>query len=237
MLTWARAKPHTDVDPSCGQERASFSFSRGNPRCLGWDKDSRFAPSPGGSASGMDNRGLGLDANESRAVDSCSERRRNSGFKAQAEARQTHPIRAKDPQSARGPLGEVASRVWVESSSVGWPHGGDPFKATLRDNLKSKTGPELDASPGIPSEAGQLFLLASESHRGPEISAGFKKNLRRWGLLRRWSSRTKQALASTLDWVEGGLRGEAVFASPPPVSIASASTFLAGWLPCWEAMG
>ncbi len=222
MLTWAYAKPHTDVDPSCGQERTSFSFSRGNPWSLGWDKDSRFTPGPGGSAPGMDNRGLGLDAHESRAVDSCSERRRISGFKAQAEARQTHSIRAKDPQSARGPLGEVTSRVWTESCSVGWPHGGGPFKAPLRDNLKSKTGPELDASSGIPPEAGQLFLLASESPRGPEIPAGFKKNLRCWGLLRRWSFRTRQALRCTLDWVGGGLRGESVFASPPPVSIGSA---------------
>jgi len=169
MLILAHAKPHTGIDPSCGQERASFSFSRRNPWRLDWDKDSRFTPSPRGSAPRMDNRGLGPDAHESRAVDSCSERRGNRGFKTQAEARQARPIGAKDARSARGPLGEVASGVWAESSSVGRPHGGDPFKATVRDNFKSKAGSELDASPGIPSEAGQLFLLASESQRGPEV--------------------------------------------------------------------
>jgi len=128
----------------------------------------------------MDNRCLGPDAHEPKPVDPCSERRRISGLKAQAEAWQTRPIGAEDPANTRGPFGEVPSGVWTESSPVGWPDGGDPSKATLRDKFKSKTGSAVDASPGIPPEAGRLFLLASESQRGPEVPAGFKKNLRLW---------------------------------------------------------
>lgn len=181
MLTWVHEKSHADVDSSCGHEKAPFSCGRGSPWSLGRPKDSGFAADPGGSAPWLGNRGLGLDTDEFEPVDPCGEPRGLRGFKAQAEAWQTHPLRAKGSESARDPFGEVASRVWAESRPVGWPHCGGPLKTTLRDNLKSKAGSEVDASPGISSEAGKLLLPASKDPRGPQVPEGFKKNLRRWG--------------------------------------------------------
>lgn len=204
MLNWMHEKSHAGIDPYGSQQEATVSHGRGDPRRLDWDKDCCFVAGAGRSASWMDNRGLGPNAHEPDSVDSCGERRRAGGLKIQAQTWKTRPISPKASENSRGPLGGFASKVWVESSSVGRPHVGGSLKASLRDNPKSKAGPEVDASAGIPPEAGQLLVSSSSIPRGQEVPQGFKKNLGCWVPRRLWSSRTRQALACIPDWAEGG---------------------------------
>src|SRR5574341_1568981 len=112
MLSWAHEKSHADVDASCGHKKAPFTFSRINPWSLDRPEDSGFAAGSGGSAPWLDNGGLGLDTDELEPLAPCGEPRGLGRFKAQAKAWQTDPVRAEGSESARGPFGEVASRVW-----------------------------------------------------------------------------------------------------------------------------
>lgn len=199
MLSWLHEKPFSDFGSPRSEERASFSLGRGNPWGLGRDKDRRLAFGPRGPASRMDNGSLGLNSYESEPLDPCGEPRRSAGFTTEAEAWQAHWLSAQGANNHRRTPGEIAARLWAESSAVGWANFGDPLKAALWDNLKGKAGPEMDASLGVSAEASQLHLSASESRRGPEVPQGFKKNLRRWERGKRWSSRTRRALACILD--------------------------------------
>ena len=222
MLILVHAKSHIDVDPCGGHQRASFSLSRGDPRGLGRAEDSRVAAGPGRPAPWVDNGGFGPNPHESKPMDPRCEQRGFRGLKAQAQLWQANALIAQASEGSAGPLGEIASRVWLTSSPVGWAHFSDPLKALLRDKSKSETGSEVDASAGIPNEEGQLLLSSSPSRTGQEVPEGFKKNLTHWGPGRRWFSRTRQALPCTPVWVGGGPEGEGVFAFQLPVNIASA---------------
>lgn len=169
MISWLDEKPFSDCDSPWDDERTSVSFGRGNSRGLGRYKDRRLAFDLRGSASRMDNGSPGLNSDEFEPLDPCGEQRRSEGFTTEAEAWQANGLRAQGAENHRGAPGEVAARLWAESSAVGWANFGDPLKAALRDNLKGKAGPEVDASPGISPEASQLHLSASESRGGPEI--------------------------------------------------------------------
>lgn len=169
MLCWLHEEPFFDFDSRWGEERTSFSVGRGNPWGLGRNKDSRVALGLRGSASRMDNGSLGPNADEFEPLDPCGESRGFAGFTTEAEAWQAHWFRGQGAENHGGAPGEVAARLWAESSAMGWADFGDPLKAALRDNLKSKAGPEVDASPGISAEASRLHLSASENRGGPEI--------------------------------------------------------------------
>lgn len=169
MLSWLHEEPFSNFDSRWCEERTSFSVGRGNSWSLGRDKDSRLALGCRGSASRMDNGSLGPNADEFEPLDPRGEPRGCASVTTSTEAWQAHGLRGQGAENHCDAPGEIAAGLWAESSAVGWAHFGDPLKAALRNNLKGKAGPEVDAPPGISTEASRLHLSTSESRRGPEI--------------------------------------------------------------------
>ena len=208
-------------NPLFGQPGATLGFGRVRAKSLDWHKDRGLIAGLEGSASGMDLRRVGLDADEPEPLDSRSKRRRCGSSEAQAEAGAAFAVGRQAPEGAAGGLGEVASGFRAESSAVGWPHVGDSLKAPLRDNTEGKAGSEVDTSVGLPLKTGQPRLSASTSPRCSQVPAGLKKNFRARAPLRPRSFRTRVASRRTLVWGGAGPKGASVCEFPLPLSTLS----------------
>ena len=129
---------------------------------------------------------------------------------------------------------EQSPRIWIKPCSMGWPHFSGSLKATFWGKAESAPGSELDAPVGLPPEASQLYISASQGRRSQKVPKGFKKNLIHWDHVRLWSSKMRQGLRCILDWVWAGLKGVNLCEFRPQVNINSDLMFLAGLLRCWD---
>ena len=221
MLIWFHEKPHINFNTCRSQKRAPLSLGQVHSWRLGWDKDCSPVVGDRGAEAGMDRRCVGLNPHELKSLDSRGE----PGWFSRAESKNptgpTNPAGAQGAEGACGSLRENTGGVWSKSRPLGWPHRGGALKAAVWAKANGEARPALDASVRLPAKTGQLYLASSESSTGPEVSEGFKKNLRPWVPRRPWFSRMRPVLPCTRAWVAGGLEWVGGCGWPPPASIES----------------
>jgi hypothetical protein len=198
MPHWLHEKSKLDVDASRGEPRASCGLRSGNPGSTRRVKDRGFVADSGGSASGMGLRGARPDASEFESLDAQGEQTGTVGIKAGKTSRAPGAIDSRDPGEAGGRPGEGAPGVWIESCPLGWTDPGEASGASVRDKAEGATGAKVDASAGVPTEAGQLFVYSSASAGSEEFSQDVKKNFENWALGRPWSLKMRPVLACIL---------------------------------------
>jgi hypothetical protein len=170
----------------------------------------------------MDNRGVRVDPDELKPMDSRGEQRRLRVLKIQAEIGKALTVRDKDSKGAGGTLREVSSGIWFKPDSMGWANGCNSSETVFRNKPEGAASPTLDASFGLSVKESELFLSSSTKPRSPKVPAGFKKNLSPWGPKRQLYSRMRQALRCTPGLAGAGRRKESVLRFPRPASIVSA---------------
>lgn len=176
MVSWVHEKPILNVNASGGQPRASVVHDSASPGSRCGNKDSGSLADTGGSASGMDRRGLGDDASESESLDAQGERTGVEGSRTSKATRASGSFNLEGGSGIGRSLGAVPVGVWAESSSVGWPHISGPPEASFWNKLEGSAGPVLDAPIGLSAETGRVFISSSAERRGQAISPSIKKN-------------------------------------------------------------
>jgi len=161
-------------------------------------KNSRPIADTGGSASGMDSRSVGLDASELESLDAQGKRSGVEIFGTGKETRASCSFDSKGSPRTGRRFREVPVRIWVKSNSVGWSHVGCSPEAAFQDNLEGSAGSVLDASSGLSTKTGWLYLSSGTERGGQTIWSGVKKNFNLWGLRKPLFLRTKPGLFSIL---------------------------------------
>jgi hypothetical protein len=233
MTLLKHAKSRIDVDPPFGHPGATSGAGTADSGCLGRVKDCGATPDSRRSAPGLDRPGPGTDADELEPLDSSCKRSGRRRLEAASQARAPIAVDACFEQSFGEGLGEVTPILRAESRPVGRADAGDLLEASMGNKSEGPTGPILDASVGLPAEAGQLQLSASQRRRSSQVSAHPKKNFGAWVGVRRWSFRTRRGSACIPAWDEVGRNAANGCGLRPRVAIMRGSIFPGGWHPCW----
>ena len=183
MVALMYEKPNFSSNTSTSKPRASVSLRSRSAGSLCWNKDRGSIADTGGSASGMDNRRLRLDASEPESLDAQGERGRPEFLNARSKDRASCPSKPGDSSAIGGAVGETSSGIWAKSCPLGWSNLGCALKTLIWDKVESSSGSVLDAPVGLLPKACQLFLSSGKERRGQKVSFCFKKNSSPWDLV------------------------------------------------------
>ncbi len=192
-----------------------------SPGSLDRNKDRGSAAGTGGSASGVDNSSTGSNPHELESMGAWGEPRRYRVSSTEPSAWPSWTADRGACTRAGGSSKEKSSGVWLVSCWVGWPNAGCPFEEILWDKSEGSAGSEVDASVRVSDEACQLFLPSGPFRRCQAVSSVVKKNSETLSPKRLLSFKTRQVLASILDWAEDGQNGANPLRCPQQASIAS----------------
>jgi len=167
-----------------GNQREFVNFCQKHSRSLDRIEGSCIIACIGRAETGMDCSGFGSDAYEPEPMDSSCKRERNTGFSEQISTWTSFQIDAVHSSTDRTTLGAISPYLWIKPCSMGWPHFSGSLKATFWGKAESAPGSELDAPVGLPPEASQLYISASQGRRSQKVPKGFKKNLIHWDPVR-----------------------------------------------------
>jgi hypothetical protein len=162
MIPCFHEKPNLNVNASGSKQRAFTGHATANPGSPHGDKDRGAIADTGGSASGVDRRGVRVDATELKPLDAPSERSRVKGLGTREAAWASAAVNAKSSAAIRGGFREASFRIWVTASSMGWSHPGGSSEASVWDKLESSPSSVLDASIGVSTEAGGIYLSSGQ---------------------------------------------------------------------------
>jgi len=233
MICFRHEESNVNFEAFRSKPRAPFVLCPKNPGGLYWVKDSGFVADIGGSASGVDNRGIGADASEFESMDAQSKPRRGGSLKNKTQAWTPSSIGSEDCLRIGGSVKKVSPRFWDKSNSVGWPDPGGSPESTLWHKDKSASGSVLASSIGLPFKKGELHLFAGSARRSQRVSEGIKKNFKILSLGRLLFLKMKRGLPCIPGWVEDGPNVVCGCVFPPIASTVRGSIFLDGWLLFW----
>ena len=162
MILYFHEKPNLNVNASRSKQRAFTGHGTANPGSPHGDKDSGFIADTGGSASGVDRRRVRIDAPELKPLDAPSERSRVKGLGTRKAAWASAAVNPKSSAAIRGGFREASFGIRVAASSMGWSHLGSAFEASVWNNLESSPGSVLDASIGVSTEAGGVYVSSRQ---------------------------------------------------------------------------
>jgi hypothetical protein len=162
MILYFHEKPNLNVNASGSKQRAFTGHGTANPGSPHGDKDRGSFADTGGSASGVDRRRVRVDASELKSLDAPSERPRVRGPGTREAAWASAAVNSKSSAAIRGGFRETSFGIRVTASSMGWSHLGDPSEASVWDNLESSPSSVLDASIGVSTEAGGIYVSSRE---------------------------------------------------------------------------
>src|SRR3990172_4779664 len=203
-------------NPFRSNQGALGSLCQNHSRRLERFEDRRITARVGGAATGMDCPGFRFDTDEPESLDSGSKCAGDGGIKEQAPVWASFSVEPSNLLSSGTTLGAVPSGLWVKPCSLGWADVSSASEATFWDKAESPSGTKLDASVGVPDEAGQLYLSPGKDRGSQEVSEGVKKNLTLWGPEKQWFFRMRQVLPCILDWGLGGPRKVSLCVSQRP---------------------
>jgi hypothetical protein len=162
MIFCFHEKPNLNVNASRSKQRAFTGHGTANPGGPHGDKDCGSIADTGGSASGVDRRRVRVDATELKPLDAPSERSRVKGFGTDETAWTSAAVNFKSSAAIRGGFREASFGIRVTAPSMGWSDLGGPSEASVWDNLESSPGSVLDASIGVSTEAGGIYVSSRE---------------------------------------------------------------------------
>jgi hypothetical protein len=162
MIPCFHEKPNLYVNASRSKQRAFTGHGTANPGSPHGDKDRGSIADTGGSASGVDRRRVRVDAAELKPLDAPSERSRVKGLGTREAARTSAAVNPKSSAAIRGGFREASFGIRVIASSMGWSHLGGSFEASVWNNLESSPGSVLDASIGVSTEAGGIYVSSRQ---------------------------------------------------------------------------
>ena len=162
MILCFHEKSNVNDSASRSEPRAFTGHGTTNPGSPYGDKDRGSIADAGGSASRMDRRRVRVDATELKPLGARGERSRVKGLGPGEAAWASASVNPKGPAAIREGFREVSFGVWVAASSMGWSHFGDPLKASVWDNIESSPSSVLDASIGLSTEAGGIYVSSRQ---------------------------------------------------------------------------
>ena len=158
MIPCFHEKPDLNVNASGSKQRAFSGHGTANPGSPHGDKDRGSIADTGGSASGVDRRRVRVDATELKPLDAPSERSRVKGLGTREAAWASAAVNFKSSAAIRGGFRETSFGIRVTAGSMGWSHLGGSSEASVWDNLESSPSSVLDASIGVSTEAGGIYI-------------------------------------------------------------------------------
>lgn len=176
MILCIHEKPSLNVNASGSKQRAFTGHGTANPGSPYGDKDRGSIADTGGSASWVDCRRVRVDATEPEPLDAPSERSRVKGLGVCETAWASAEVNSESSAAIRGRFGEASFGIRITAGSMGWSHLGGLSEASVWNNLESPPGSVLDASIGLSSEAGGIYVSSRQERGGQAISSGLKKN-------------------------------------------------------------
>jgi hypothetical protein len=162
MISWFHEKPNLNVNASRSKQRASTGHGTANPGSPHGNKDRGSVADIGGSASGLDRRRVRVDATELKPLDAPGKRSRVKGLGTREAAWASAALNPKSSAAIRGRFREASFGIRVTASSMGWSHFGASSEASIWDNLESSPSAVLDASIGVSTEAGGIYVSSRE---------------------------------------------------------------------------
>ena len=162
MIPYFYEKPNLNVKASGSKQRAFTDHGTANPGSPYGDKDRGSIADTGGSASGVGRRRVRVDAAELKPLDAPSKRPRVKCLDTRAATWASAAVNRKSSAAIRGRFREASFGIWVTASSMGWSHLGGSFEASVWDNLESSPGSVLDASIGVSTEAGWIYVSSRQ---------------------------------------------------------------------------
>jgi hypothetical protein len=155
-------KSDVNVNASRSKQRAFTGHGTANPGSPHGDKDRGSIADVGGSASGVDRRRVRVDASELKSLDAPSERSRVKSLSTREAAWASAAVNAKNSAAIRGRFREASFGIRITASSMGWSDLGSPSEASVWDKLESSPSSVLDASIGVSTEAGGIYVSSRE---------------------------------------------------------------------------
>ena len=162
MIPCFHEKPNLNVNASRSEQRGFTGHGTANPGSPHGDKDSGSIADTGGSASGVDRRRVRFDSTELKPLDAPSERSGVKGLGTREAAWASAAFKSKSSAAIRARFREVSFGIRVTASSMGWSHFGDSFEASVWDNFESTASSVLDASIGVSTEAGGIYVSSRQ---------------------------------------------------------------------------
>jgi len=162
MIQYFHENPNLNVNAPRSEQRASTGHGTDNPGSPDGDKDRSFIADTGGSASGVGRRRLRVDATELKPLDAPSERSRVKGLGVRKTAWASTANKPTSSAAIRGRFREVSFGMRVTAGSMGWSHFGGSSEASVWNNLESSPSSVLDASIGVSTEAGGIYVSSRE---------------------------------------------------------------------------
>ena len=162
MIPCFHEKPNLNVNASRSKQRAFIGHGTSNPGSPHGDEDRGFIADTGGSASGVDRRRVRADATELKPLDAPSERSRVKGLGIREAAWASAEVNFKSSAAIRRGFREASFGIRVTAPSMGWSHFGGSSEASVWDNLESSPSSVLDASIGVSTEAGGIYLSSRQ---------------------------------------------------------------------------
>lgn len=237
MISWRHETPHLGINASRSHPGTPGGHGQRDSWSLDGHQDCCPPAGVGRSTPRMDNRGAGVNPHELESLDAWSERSRHPCAGAQTAAGSAAPLNSLGTTDVGSAPGAESTSVRSATCPMGWAHAGDPSEAGSGHRLEGAPGADVDASTGLPPEAGRVYLPAGPIQRHPSIPAGVKKNSTRSDLERPSSFKMRPDSPCIPAWGEGGQSGGNAFGFPPPANIKNASMSRGGWRPCWVATG
>ena len=176
MIKIQHEKSKFNVNASGSKSRASVGLGQENSGSLYRNKDSGSLADFGGSASGVDLRGLGSNASELKRLDAQSKREGGRVSEGGDSAWASSSFNSGNDSGNRAEFREISFGIWAKPGALGWSHLGGLSETSFWNKAESSSGAKLDAPGGVSFKTGQLFLFAGEGGGGQEVSAGIKKN-------------------------------------------------------------
>ena len=162
MIPCFHEKSDLDVNAPRSKQRASTGHGTANPGSPHGNKNRGSIADTGGSASGVDRRRVRVDATELKPLDAPGERSRVKGLVTREAAWTSAAVKPKSSAAIRGRFREASFGIRVTASSMGWSHFGGSSEASVWDNLESSPSSVLDASIGVSTEAGGIYVSSRQ---------------------------------------------------------------------------
>jgi len=162
MIFCFHEKPNLNVNASRSEQRAFTGNGTANSESPHGNKDRGSIADTGGSASGVDRRRVRVDATELKPLDARSERSRVKGLGTCEAAWASGAVNPESSAAIRGRFREASFGIWVTASSMGWSHLGGPSEASVWDKLKGSPSSVLDASIGVSTETGGIYVSSRQ---------------------------------------------------------------------------
>lgn len=162
MILCFYEKPNFNVNPSRSKQRAFTGHGTANPGSPHGDKDRGSIADTGGSASGVDRRRARDDAAELKPLDAPGERSRVKSLGTCEAAWASGAINSESSAAIRERFRGASFGIRVTASSMGWSDLGGSSEASVWDNLESSPSSVLDASIGVSTEAGGIYVSSRQ---------------------------------------------------------------------------